>query len=196
MTKRAFDLVVAGVLLVVCSPVLLLIALVVRLDSPGQVLFRQERVGRGGSQFRIHKFRTMVVGGPGLPVTAVGDPRVTRIGHTLRSTKLDELPQLIDVLAGDMSLVGPRPEVPHYVALWSPQEQDVVLSVRPGITDPASLAFRRESEELGATDSPGDHYVDVILPRKLQMYIEYVETRTLLGDARILVRTVAAVIGR
>lgn len=194
MTKRVFDVVVAGVLLAVCSPVLLLIALAVRLDSPGEVFFRQERVGRGGSRFRIHKFRTMVVDGAGSPVTAAGDPRVTRVGHTLRSSKLDELPQLIDVLAGDMSLVGPRPEVPHYVALWSSREQEVVLSVRPGMTDPASLEFRRESEQLGTTDDPGRHYVDVILPRKVQMYVEYVETRTLLGDARILVRTVATVI--
>ncbi len=196
MTKRVFDVVVAGALLIVCCPILLLIAVAVRLDSRGPVLFRQERVGRGGSRFQIHKFRTMVVANSGLAVTATGDPRVTRLGHTLRSTKLDELPQLIDVLVGDMSLVGPRPEVPRYVALWSPRERAVVLSVRPGITDPASVAFRREAEELGAAESPGDHYVGVILPRKLQMYVEYVETRTLLGDARILARTVAAVVGR
>ncbi len=138
----------------------------------------------------------MADGSPGPAVTAAGDPRVTRLGHKLRSTKLDELPQLIDVLTGDMSLVGPRPEVPQYVALWSPQERAVVLSVRPGITDPASLAFRREAEQLSAVENPGDHYVEVILPQKVRMYISYVETRTLLGDARILVRTVGAVIGR
>ncbi len=192
--KRFLDVVVSGIGLLLCLPILLLIALVVRLSGPGPVIFRQERVGRGGEGFIILKFRTMraSVGGPS--VTSSGDARITTVGKFLRDTKIDELPQLLNVLRGDMSLVGPRPEVPEYVALWSPAVREVVLSVRPGITDPASLHYRRESEELAAAADPEQHYVNVVMPRKLAMYQTYVMTRSLRGDMRLVGQTLASVV--
>lgn len=194
MTKRAVDVVLAGILLAVCWPVLLLVALAVRLSSPGTVFFRQERVGRGGTRFRIHKFRTMRIDLPGPDITAASDARVTRVGRMLRSTKLDEVPQLLDVLAGDMSLVGPRPELPRYVALWPAPARDVVLSVRPGITDPAAVAFRREAEELARVPDSEQYYVSVVTPRKLEMYVDYVRNRSLAGDLRVMARTITAIV--
>ena len=149
MAKRLFDLVGASLALLLLSPLLLLVALAIRLDSPGPVFFRQERVGRGGVPFRIHKFRTMRADAPALgPQVTVGqDVRITRVGHWLRSRRIDELPQFIDVLLGRMSLVGPRPEVPRYVALYPPGLRERALAVRPGITDPASAAGRDQSHD-------------------------------------------------
>lgn len=192
--KRAFDLVVAGAALVVLAPGLLVVGILVRLDSRGPAFFRQERVGRDGTPFRIHKFRSMRDAETGPAVTVAGDLRVTRVGGVLRRWKLDELPQLVDVATGRMSLVGPRPEVPEYVALWPAETRAVVLSVRPGLTDPATLALRDESDVLAAVTDPERYYVDVLMPRKLQVYAEYVRTRSLLGDIRILARTVDAVL--
>ena len=195
--KRAFDVIVSGATLAVLSPALAVIAALVKRDDPsGPVLFTQERVGRGGMPFRIHKFRTMRPDSPGLQVTSDGDPRVTRIGAILRKTKLDELPQLWDVFVGRMSLVGPRPEVPKYVGLWPEQLRDLILSVRPGITDPASVRWRNESEELAQAADPEAHYVEVLLPQKAAMYAEYVRTRSLLGDLRVLIATAWAVVAR
>ncbi len=198
MMKRLFDVVLSAVALVVLAPLFLAIAVWVRLDSRGPVFFRQIRVGRLGCTFRIHKFRTMVVDaekiGPALTVGS--DPRVTRSGTLLRRYKLDELPQLIDVLRGDMSLVGPRPELPQYVALYPPRQRERVLSIRPGITDPASLEFLRESEVLAAAVDPERAYRDQILPRKLQIYVEYAEAASFCGDLRILLRTVGAILTR
>lgn len=192
--KRAFDVIVSGATLAVLSPALAVIAALVKRDDPsGPVLFTQERVGQGGMPFRIHKFRTMRPDSPGLQVTSDGDPRVTRIGAFLRKTKLDELPQLWDVLVGRMSLVGPRPEVPKYVGLWPEQLRDLILSVRPGITDPASVRWRNESEELAQAADPEAHYVEVLLPQKAAMYAEYVRTRSFWGDLVVLIRTAAAV---
>lgn len=192
--KRAFDVIVSGATLAVLSPALAVIAALVKRDDPsGPVLFTQERVGRGGMPFRIHKFRTMRPDSPGLQVTSDGDPRVTRIGAFLRKTKLDELPQLWDVLVGRMSLVGPRPEVPKYVGLWPEQLRDLILSVRPGITDPASVRWRNESEELAQAADPEAHYVEVLLPQKAAMYAEYVRTRSFWGDVVVLLKTAAAV---
>lgn len=192
--KRAFDVIVSGATLAVLSPALAVIAALVKRDDPsGPVLFTQERVGQGGMPFRIHKFRTMRPDSPGLQVTSDGDPRVTRIGAFLRKTKLDELPQLWDVLVGRMSLVGPRPEVPKYVGLWPEQLRDLILSVRPGITDPASVRWRNESEELAQAADPEAHYVEVLLPQKAAMYAEYVRTRSFWGDLVVLIRTVSAV---
>ena len=188
--KRALDLALAGIGLVVTAPALGLIALLVRKSSAGPVIFRQERVGRYGRPFRIHKFRTLRVDAGGPLVTASGDWRVTPIGRVLRRTKLDELPQLWDVLRGEMSLVGPRPEVPTYAALWPPAERETILSVRPGITDPVSLMFRNEAEELALAADPDQHYRTALLPHKAQLYAEYVQTRSLAGDAAILLRTV------
>ena len=165
MVKRLFDLLGAALALLLLSPLLLLIALAIRLDSPGPVFFRQLRVGRHGVPFRIHKFRTMAADAPGLPLTVGADPRITRVGARLRDLRLDELPQLIDVLAGSMSLVGPRPEVPRYVAHYPPELRERVLSVRPGITDPASLLFIDEAELLRRAADPEREYIEVIMPK-------------------------------
>ena len=193
--KRAFDAAVAAAALVVTSPLLLLVAAAVKLDSPGPVLFRQERAGQHGRMFRIHKFRTMREG-PGRAVTSDSDTRITRVGRFLRASKLDELPQLYDVLAGTMSLVGPRPEVPRYVDCWPASARPQILSVRPGITDPASIAYRHESVELASASDPEQYYVSVVLPRKVEMYLTYVTTRTFRGDLQILAQTARAVLTR
>jgi lipopolysaccharide/colanic/teichoic acid biosynthesis glycosyltransferase len=177
---------------------MLFIALVIRFDSPGPIFFRQVRVGRFGHEFRIHKFRTMHhdARAAGPLFTVSGDPRITRVGHWLRRTKLDELPQLLDVLAGDMSLVGPRPEVPHYVAMYPDGLRDRILSVRPGITDEASLAFRHESDLLAATTDPEADYVGLVLPAKLAIYRRYVDQHSMAGDIGILLRTLALMFKR
>lgn len=191
MAKRLFDLLVASVLLVLLAPAGLVVALCIKRDSPGPVFFRQERVGRHGRLFRIHKFRTMVAapaaGGPLLTVGA--DPRITPLGHWLRRHRIDELPQLIDVIQGHMSLVGPRPEVPRYVALYPAALRERVLSVRPGITDPVSLAHADESERLARAEDPEREYVQVILPAKLQGAAAYAERATLWTDIGVLLRS-------
>lgn len=194
MAKRAFDLVVALPALIAVSPVLAVLGIAIRLDSPGPVMFRQERIGRGGTPFRIHKLRTMRTGEPGRLVSTSTDDRITRVGRFLRKSKLDELPQLIDVVLGTMSLVGPRPEVPRYVALWPADARAEILSVRPGITDPASIVLRDESDQLAGADDPERYYVDVLLPQKAEMYRQYVRSRSLRGDVAILLRTVKAVL--
>ena len=198
MTKRAFDLVLASIGLVVLSPVMLAIALWVRVDSPGSAIFRQERIGRGGRPFGLLKFRTMrAEPDPAGPLLTAGDDaRITRAGRMLRRTKLDELPQLVNVVRGDMSLVGPRPEVAKYVALYPPAVRDRVLSVRPGITDYAAIAFRDESSLLGTGADAEETYVSTILPRKLELYERYVATQSLATDIRLIVATFTALIGR
>jgi lipopolysaccharide/colanic/teichoic acid biosynthesis glycosyltransferase len=190
MGKRAFDLIAAALALLLLSPLLLAVALAVKLDSPGPVFFRQLRVGRHGVPFRIHKFRTMGADAPGLPLTVGADPRITRTGAVLRRTRIDELPQLIDVLQGTMSLVGPRPEVPRYVALYPSALRERALAVRPGITDPASLEFIDEGERLARAADPEREYVEVILPAKLQRAAEYADRATLWSDLGVLWRTV------
>lgn len=190
MLKRSFDVAVSAIALVVLVPVLLVIGLIIRLDSPGPAIFRQERVGRDGRPFRIHKFRTMRWAEQPEPrVTAAADRRVTRFGGFLRRTKLDELPQLIDVVQGAMSLVGPRPEVLFYVDRWSPAAREIILSMRPGITDPASILLRHEERELATADDAEAYYLDVLLPRKTAVYIDYVASRNFGGDLRIIART-------
>lgn len=189
--KRFFDVVVASTGLVLTAPLMAALAVVIRLDG-GPVIFRQERVGRHGVVFRIHKFRTMRTGSHGAFVTPSGDARITRFGALLRRTKLDELPQLIDVLRGSMSLVGPRPEIPQYVALWPKDSRQLILSVRPGITDPATVLLRHESEELAGAADPEDYYVTELLPRKVAMYVRYVEHRSFSSDLRILFSTARA----
>jgi lipopolysaccharide/colanic/teichoic acid biosynthesis glycosyltransferase len=191
-----FDVLGALVALVLLSPVLLLTALAVKLDSPGPVFFRQERVGRHGRPFRIHKFRTMAAGAPGPQITVGADPRITRLGGVLRHYRLDELPQFIDVLRGDMSLVGPRPEVPRYVALYPEHMKRRVLAVRPGITDPASLEFVDEGTLLAQAADPEREYVEVILPRKLQRAAEYAARATLWSDLQVIGRTLRALLTR
>ena len=198
MGKRAFDLAVAGLGLLVLAPLLLLAAAWIKLDSPGPVFFRQERVGRGGRIFRIHKLRTMRHGGPtaGPLITAQGDARITRAGRFLRLHRIDELPQLIDVLAGHMSLVGPRPEVPRYVALYPPSLRDEVLAVRPGITDPASLEFANEAEDLARAGDPERAYIEDLLPRKLARQADYARRATLATDIAVIGRTLRWLLAR
>ena len=190
MIKRLFDVVAAVVGLLVLSPLFALVALAIKLTSRGPVFFRQERVGRDFQTFRIYKFRTMVVDAPRLggQITAGRDPRITSIGHLLRKTKLDELPQLLNVLSGEMSLVGPRPEVPKYVEMFRPQFAEV-LSVRPGITDLASVKYRDENEILGRADDPEAAYVNQVLPDKLALATEYVRRASFWFDVRLIFAT-------
>lgn len=196
--KRAFDLLAAAVGLLVLAPGLVLVALWIKLDSRGPVFFRQERVGRGGRLFRIHKFRTMVHDQqPGARQITVGaDPRITRAGRRLRASKLDELPQLIDVLAGRMSLVGPRPEVRRYALFWPEALRDKVLAVRPGITDIASIEYRDESSVLSAAGDPERLYLDVVAPHKLALAARYVDEASLATDLRLILATLGAIAGR
>ena len=197
MLKRAFDIVASGLGLLVLSPLFLIVAIWIKLDSPGPVFFRQVRVGRYNKDFRIFKFRTMRVGSDkGSQLTIGGrDPRVTRAGYWLRKFKIDELPQLINVFVGDMSLVGPRPEVRRYVDLYTP-EQMHVLDVRPGITDAASIKFRNESEFLKQVDDPEKHYVEVLMPMKLDLYLQYVNYHSFKGDIRLILETLWTVIAQ
>ena len=195
MLKRTFDLIVSLVALIVLSPLFVVIAVLVKLDSPGPAFYRAERIGRGGRPFRMYKFRTMVVGADraGPAITCKDDPRITRLGRLLRRTKLDELPQLLNVLRGEMSLVGPRPEAPRYVALYSPQQREV-LKARPGITGLAQLAYIHEEELLNPANLDRD-YVRVLLPRKLALDLEYVNGRCFLLDLKILLWTALALAG-
>ena len=193
MLKRAFDVASSAVGLVVLSPVFLVVAALIKAQDRGPVFFRQERVGRHGRPFRIHKFRTMRVANAGALITSADDARITPVGAFLRRTKLDELPQLIDVLRGDMSVVGPRPEVPRYVAMWGDDARAEILSVRPGISDPAAIAFRNEQDVLAAADDPERHSVEVILPQKVAMYLDYVRTRSFVGDLRVIFGTLAEI---
>lgn len=188
---------VASLGLVLCAPLLLVVAALIKLESRGPVFFRQERVGQRGHTFLIHKFRTMHPGAQtrGTQLTVGDDPRITRLGRVLRRYKLDELPQLIDVVRGEMSLVGPRPEVPGYVRYYSESDKAIVLSVPPGITDFASIRYRDESRLLGAAEVPESVYVRKILPRKLRYYRFYVRHRSLLLDIRIILMTICAIAG-
>ena len=197
MAKRVFDLLLASLGLALLSPLLLAIALAIKLDSRGPVFFRQQRVGRRGTPFRIHKFRTMAhdARDSGPQITVGDDPRITRVGAVLRRHKLDELPPLIDVLQGAMSLVGPRPEVPRYVELYPPELRARVLSVRPGITDLASITFRNESELLARAADPEREYLEVVMPRKLALAASYADGASLGQDLRILWRTLRLLIG-
>ena len=198
MLKRAFDLLVASCALLLVAPLLPIILVWIKLDSPGPVLFCQDRVGLRGRVFSIYKFRTMHAGsaaGRGAQITVGADPRITRAGRFLRRHKLDELPQLVNVLKGEMSVVGPRPEVPRYVALYPSETRELVLSVRPGITDLASIAYRDENALLANADDPEAFYVEVVLPAKLEYCVQYVRTRSVGLDLVILGRTAKALLG-
>ncbi len=195
IVKRLFDLVFAGLGLLFLLPLFLLIAILIRLDSPGPVFFRQERVGRFGVHFSIHKFRTMSVNAEskGLLLTTGNDRRITRIGFWLRKYKLDELAQLIDVAQGAMSLVGPRPEVPRYMAMYPEKAREVILSVRPGITDLASIEFKDENDILSESRDPERDYIEKILPQKIYLYQKYVSERSLLFDLTLIFKTIRAI---
>lgn len=187
MVKRVFDILAAGLALLLLAPVLLLIALLVTLGSPGGAFFRQERVGRGGRPFQLLKFRTMRPGSEAMGQITVGarDPRITGVGQLLRRSKLDELPQLINILKGEMSVVGPRPEVPRYVALYTAEQREV-LSVRPGLTSLASIAYIDESTVLGQSSDPERTYIEEVMPAKLALDLRYVRDQSLFLDLRII----------
>ena len=195
--KRAFDLIVATLAVLVLLPLLLLLVVAVALTSPGGAFFAQTRVGKGGAEFRLLKFRSMRPGSEAEGQLTVGgrDPRITAVGHFLRKTKLDELPQLFNILKGEMSLVGPRPEVPNYVALYS-AEQRQVLQVRPGLTDYASLEYFEENALLGASENPEETYIQEVMPAKLALNTKYIEDMGLGTDLKILLRTAVRIVGR
>ncbi len=193
--KRVFDCLAAAIGLVLLFPVLLVLSLLVKLSSPGPVFYRQDRVGRNGKLFRIAKFRSMLEdadkGGPA--ITTAGDPRVTAVGGVLRRLKFDELPQLWNVLKGEMSLVGPRPEVPCYVESYS-DSQRRVLAVRPGITDPGSILYRHEEQVLGDQPDPNRYYREVVLPDKLNLNLEYLSHMSFSYDLSLLLRTTGCIV--
>ena len=195
IAKRVMDIAISAAALCVLWPVFLLIALAIVIDDPGPVFYRQVRVGRGGRPFRIFKFRTMVVDADkkGLSITVGRDSRITRVGAFLRKTKLDELAQLLNVLCGQMSFVGPRPEVPRYVAMYTPYQRQVLL-VRPGITDYASIAYRNENDLLAGAEDPERMYVEEIMPAKLELNMKYLRRVSPLEDIRLILATIAAVI--
>ena len=190
MLKRAFDIVASAVGIVLLSPLLLLTAALVKLTSAGPSLFRQERVGLGGQPFMILKFRSMVADAPnrGGQITCGADPRITPVGRLIRKTKIDEFPQLFNVLRGEMSLVGPRPEVPKYVEMFADDYRDI-LRVRPGITDLASVKYRDEAAILGAAADPAKEYVERVLPEKIRLAREYVQKQSLFLDIWIIFGT-------
>lgn len=196
--KRVFDIICALCGLIVLSPVLFLIIVLIKLTSAGPVFFRQTRVGQYEALFQIHKFRTMIVNAEasGLKITVGRDSRITPIGHFLRKTKLDELPQLIDVLMGTMSLVGPRPEVPEYVQYYTNDVKAIVLSVRPGITDWASIKMIDENDILAGASDPQQAYIQQILPEKLAYAVRYVQTRSLKLDVYLILLTISKIFTR
>ena len=188
--KRLFDVVASGLGLIVLSPLFIILAIWIKIDSEGPVFYRQVRVGYKNKDFRIFKFRSMRVGADKGSLVTIGghDPRVTRSGYFIRKFKFDELPQLINVFVGDMSLVGPRPEVRHYVDYWTP-EQMHVLDVRPGITDPASIKFRNENELMEKAEDPEKYYIEVIMQEKIKLYLEYVEKHSFFYDLGLIFKT-------
>ncbi|MDJ0924667.1 MAG: sugar transferase [Acidimicrobiia bacterium] len=186
------DIVVSVALLVLLSPVLACAAIAIRLCSPGPILFRATRIGRDFRPFVMLKLRTMVIDSAGPPLTVGGDPRITAVGSILRRTKLDELPQLVNVLRGDMSLVGPRPEVSQYVSLFR-SDYETILAVRPGMTGLASIAYADEAAVLAAADDPHAAYISEVLPHKIELGKEYVQSQSLALDLQILMKTVSAI---
>ena len=191
--KRAFDILCSFLGLAVLSPVLLVVSVLVAVTSPGGVFFRQERIGKDGRPFRIFKFRSMRKDNAGLKITTGNDSRITPVGRFLRKSKIDELPQLINVLAGDMSFVGPRPEVADYVNLYTPYQRQVLL-VRPGITGLASIRFRNENDLLTASNDPNRTYVEQIMPRKIDLDLEYIPHASVFYDIKLIFQTFAVVI--
>ena len=194
--KRFFDFVASFFGLMLLTPIFVLAALWIKIDSRGPIFFRQERVGFQGVPFRIHKFRTMILDAEkiGKQITVGADSRITAVGNFLRKYKLDELPQLIDVLVGDMSLVGPRPEVPKYIDCYSDDEKHDVLSIKPGITDNASIEFRDENELLASSKDPEAAYISEVLPKKIALYRKYVRERSFFGDVAIIFKTIFLII--
>jgi len=189
--KRIFDFLVSLLGIIILSPVFIIVSIAIKLDSKGSILFLQKRVGKDEKEFNIYKFRTMVKDAEklGKQITIGNDNRITKVGAFLRKFKIDELPQLFNVLLGDMSLVGPRPEVPKYVALYN-NEQKKVLSIRPGITDMASLRYKDENDILGKVDNPEEYYINVIMKDKLSLNLEYIEKSNVFFDIYLIVKTI------
>ncbi|MCR4681043.1 MAG: sugar transferase [Bacteroidales bacterium] len=195
--KRFLDILSSFLVLVVLLPVWLVIALAIALESRGGVFYKQVRVGKDNKDFNLYKFRTMRVGSDQKGLLTVGerDNRITRVGYFLRKFKIDEFPQLLNVLKGDMSIVGPRPEVRKYVDLYTP-EQMKVLSVRPGLTDLASIQYVHENEILAAAEDPERAYIDEVMPAKLALNLQYIENQSVVGDIKLIFKTFAAILGR
>ena len=189
--KRTFDIVMSLIGIIILSPIFIIVSILIKIDSPGNILFLQKRVGRYGKEFNIYKFRTMISDAEklGKQITVGEDSRITKIGAILRKFKIDELPQLFNVLNGDMSLVGPRPEVPKYVSLYT-EKQKKVLSIRPGITDMASLRYRDENDILGKVDNPEEYYINVIMQDKLNLNLEYIEKSNIIFDISLILKTI------
>lgn len=197
MLKRVFDIFFSGLGLIALFPVFVVIAIWIKKDSDGEVFFRQVRVGLNGQLFKIHKFRTMAVNTEKQSGLTIGDDkRITNAGKFLRKYKLDELPQLIDVFIGKMSLVGPRPEIPEFMNLYSEQDRTKILSVKPGITDRASIEMVDENEVLGKYDNPRQAYIDIIMPMKAKYYIDYANNHTVCSDFLIIFKTILKIVNR
>ncbi|MWQ58762.1 sugar transferase [Glaesserella parasuis] len=197
MLKRVFDIFFSGLGLIALFPVFVVIAIWIKKDSDGEVFFRQVRVGLNGQLFKIHKFRTMAANTEKQSSLTIGDDkRITNAGKVLRKYKLDELPQLIDVFIGKMSLVGPRPEIPEFMNLYSEQDRIKILSVKPGITDSASIEMVDESEILGKYDNPRQAYIDIIMPMKAKYYIDYVNNHNIWSDFVLILRTFLKIVPR
>lgn len=189
--KRIFDIIMSLIGIIILSPLLIIVSIAIKISSPGNILFLQKRVGKNGEEFNIYKFRTMVSNAEklGKQITVGNDSRITKVGAFLRKFKIDELPQLFNVFNGDMSFVGPRPEVPKYVALYT-KEQRKVLSIRPGITDMASLRYRDENDILGKVDNPEEYYINVIMQDKLKLNLEYIEKSNIIFDISLILKTI------
>ena len=192
--KRALDVAVSVAGLVAAGPVMAVTAVLIKLSSPGPILFRQQRIGRYGRSFALLKFRSMRVGEAGPLVTSGFDHRITPIGRALRRSKLDELPQLLNVARGELSLVGPRPEVARYVALYAAQDREFLQRFRPGITDPATIRFRNEEEILGRSADPELAYIEQVLPAKVSMYRSYLEAASFVSDIKVLADTLKVLV--
>ncbi|MCU9998459.1 sugar transferase [[Pasteurella] aerogenes] len=197
MLKRLFDIFFSGLGLIALFPVFIMIAIWIKRDSDGGIFFRQVRVGLNGQLFKIHKFRTMTVNTEQQSGLTIGnDKRITNAGKFLRKYKLDELPQLIDVFIGKMSLVGPRPEIPEFINLYSELDRTKILSVKPGITDKASIELVDENEVLGKYDNPRQAYIDIIIPMKAKYYIDYADNNSIIGDMKIIILTIMKIVNR
>ena len=193
--KLLFDLTFSLIGLIVCLPLLIFITILIKLDSKGSVFFIQKRVGKNFKLFNLYKFRTMVADASqrGLQITADGDPRITRVGRFLRKTKIDELPQIINVLKGDMSFVGPRPEVPKYVEMFRDDYKNI-LKVKPGITDYAAIEFRNEENVLKKFENPEEGYIKEVLPLKIKLYKKYIEDKSIFSDVKLIVLTLMKIV--
>ncbi len=195
VVKRIFDIVASLGGLIILSPMLIIVAICIKLDSKGPVFFKQKRVGKDGQPFMIYKFRTMVTDAEklGKQITVGDDNRITKVGKFIRKCKLDEIPQLINVLKGEMSLVGPRPEVPRYVELYDDYQFQVLL-VRPGITDYASIEYRNENEILGESSNPEETYINEIMPTKIELNMKYLKNISLSEDFKLIIKTILAIV--